>query len=78
MRTPVEGPLAVRQQRCGFGGNIEIPAHIIKSGSPETDVIIFVTSRPIARNSEAVAFAGHCQEDEGRERSHRISGGRGA
>ncbi|KAL1500700.1 hypothetical protein AB1Y20_013347 [Prymnesium parvum] len=60
---PLGAPLRLREGACGFGGAIEIPPHLLEDGSPETDVLIFVTARPIL--GSALAFAGHCQEDEG-------------
>ena len=63
IRRPVQGPLVVKDEVCGFGGEVAIPAAVLQSGSAATDVLIFVTTRPIA--SGTLAFAGHCQEDEG-------------
>ena len=60
---PVEGPLVVLEGACGFGGAIAIPESFRSEGSTDTDVLIFVTSRPIL--GSALAFAGHCQEDAG-------------
>ena len=63
IRRPVQGPLVVKDEVCGFGGEVAIPAALLQHGSAATDVLIFVTTRPIA--SGTLAFAGHCQEDEG-------------
>ncbi len=60
---PVQGPLIVADTQCGFGGDITIPPEILRDGAPETDVLAFVTARPIL--GTALAFAGHCQEDQG-------------
>ena len=44
-----------------FGVNV--PRELIDDGAPDADVLMFVTVRPIP--SATLAFAGHCQEDEG-------------
>ena len=62
MREPLESPLVVdTTSPCGFSGRVTVPAHLGSQGAPETDVLIFVTARPVA--GAALAFAGHCQED---------------
>ena len=63
IRKPVQGALVIKDESCGFGGEVAIPPALLERGSPATDVLIFVTTRPIA--SGTLAFAGHCQEDEG-------------
>ena len=72
IRRPVQGPLAVKDEACGFGGDVSLPGALLKvrvnpnpnpnpspspspnpnpnpcqEGSPATDVLIFVTARPI-------------------------------
>ena len=60
---PVVGALSVANTPCGFGGDVSIPPDILANGAPATDVLTFVTARPII--GTALAFAGHCQEDQG-------------
>lgn len=60
---PLSGPLSVASTPCGFGGGVTIPAHFVTSGALETDVLAFVTGRPIL--GAVLAYAGHCQEDQG-------------
>jgi hypothetical protein len=72
IRRPVQGPLTVKDEACGFGGDVSFPDALLKvcvapnpnpnpnpspnphptpnpcqEGSPATDVLIFVTTRPI-------------------------------
>ena len=63
IRQPVQGALLVKDAKCGFGGDVHIPAKVLSGGSADTDVLIFVTVRPIA--SSTLAYAGQCQEDAG-------------
>lgn len=63
IREPVAGKLVVGAQPCGFGGPVDMPPSLL-GGVAGTDVLVLVTARPIP--SSALAFAGHCQEDEGR------------
>jgi hypothetical protein len=61
---PVVGNLPVSTVvPCGFSGEVAVPAHLAAGGSPETDVLLFVTVRPVA--ATALAFAGYCQQDGG-------------
>ena len=120
---PVDGPLAVSDAACGFGGQLQIPEGLVcacrhtynthtrahtrahtqthtqthtcthaniseasnvtcthtcmpcphtptqlRNGAAGADVLILVTARPIP--SATLAFAGHCQEDEGQVCMH--------
>ncbi len=64
IRRPVLGPLVVGDASCDLGsGAVNMPARLVTAGSASTDVLIVVTARPIA--GATIAFAGHCQQDEG-------------
>ena len=63
MRAPLENLRVGGEQACGFGGAVNVPRELIDDGAPDADVLMFVTVRPIP--SATLAFAGHCQEDEG-------------
>jgi hypothetical protein len=66
---PVGEVLAIDVSRsCGFGGEVAYPQRIVQHGGERAaDTLILVTARPVAGST--VAFAGACQEDEGRSPS---------
>ena len=63
IRAPIIGRLNVTDRPCGFGGDVRVPPAVLADGVADADVVIFVTARPIP--SDALAFAGHCQSDQG-------------
>ena len=63
IRAPIVGRLNVTDRPCGFGGDVRVPPAVLADGVADADVVIFVTARPIP--SDALAFAGHCQSDQG-------------
>ena len=59
----VHGPLRIRSSTCGFDNGVTVPQWMRDHGVPDTDLVVFLTMRPI-NSYETVAFAGHCEQDQ--------------
>ena len=59
----VHGPLRIRSSTCGFDNGVIVPQWMRDHGVPDTDLVVFLTMRPI-NSYETVAFAGHCEQDQ--------------
>ncbi|GAM28968.1 hypothetical protein SAMD00019534_121440 [Acytostelium subglobosum LB1] len=54
--------LSLTNNQCGDGNGIVIPQDVIENGVPNTDLLIYVTARPMP-NTEVIAFGIPCNFD---------------